>query len=136
MAVGVEQDATAIAILEVGDLPTRVGLPQADAIPVPRRQQPAVCTEFRSQHRQGVAPLTTIAEHGRVERATFVARGNFPETDVATGPEGQSPVIQREAQRFSRCGRQVFSGSGIPQAGRSVRARGRQQITRARRIGR
>ena len=98
LTIGVKQDATAIAILEMGDLPTRVGLPQADAIPVPRRQQPAVWTEFRSQHRQGVAPLTTIAEHGRVERATFVARGNIPETDAPAGSEGQPPVIRREAQ--------------------------------------
>ena len=31
LTIGVKQDATAIAILEMGDLPTRVGLPQADA---------------------------------------------------------------------------------------------------------
>ena len=69
------------ASLEVDQLPAGVGFPEADAVPA-GGQQPAVGADVRRFHAADVSPLVAVAEHLRVERAAFGARGDLPDAEL------------------------------------------------------
>ena len=97
LPVGVKQHGVAATGLEVGQLAARVGLPEADAVPVAGRQQPAVGADIRRG-----APRWRPAPRSGCRASPGGASGTPRPMATSQTPifpphiEGQPAVVRRE----------------------------------------
>src|SRR5262249_35925506 len=108
-------------------------VPQADAVPGCRGQQPGIATKAHPVNPCKLVPRRSVADRAMVQRATFAAIGYLPDPELqslgTSIQEGQAPIIRAKAKAGSSSGHQQSTADRIPKPGSVIPCIRSQQIS-------